>query len=531
MAINRKHFLLIATLISVILAALVGCIVRIFHQTALDDTVMMLIGFPGNIFMQCLKMVVLPLLITSIISGLAQLDTRQSGRMGWMALSYYFTTTTLAVIVGIALMLIIQPGKKGSNMHHAIGISSETKQPSTLDTALDLIRNMFPENLVKATLQQVHTTYKDNHNIFFHNGSAPSQKIGNYKLPHWTIYDNKAIKYTIRIMNTNISSQVEETRQLEYMEGMNVLGLIAFCISFGIILGQVREQAKALVDLILALETVVMRIILCIMKISPVGIFSLITKQILEMDSIAETAKSMGWFVLTALTGLTIHGIVVLPLIYFILTRKNPFTYTKGLLQALITAFGTSSSAATLPVTFRCLESNLHIDKRVTSFVLPIGATVNMDGAALYMATSALFIAQYTNRNMSPVDVIVVSVTATLASIGAAAIPSAALVSLLLVLTAVGLPTDIVPLIFTVDWLLDRVCTTVNVLGDALGAGIIHHHTKSDFEIFDRNATTSNGPHRVTPAATESPLSHVAPSAPNMVPPLHPTNKPMNTIQ
>ncbi|KAI1727932.1 sodium:dicarboxylate symporter family domain-containing protein [Ditylenchus destructor] len=509
MVINRKHILLIATLVSVVLAAVVGCIVRIFHQTALDDTALMLIGFPGNIFMQCLKMVVLPLLITSIISGLAQLDTRQSGRMGWMALSYYFTTTTLAVIVGIALMLIIQPGKKRSNVYLANGISSENKQPSTLDTALDLIRNMFPENLVRATLQQVHTTYKDNHYILFNNGSAPSQKIGNYKLPHWTIYDNKT---------------------LEYVEGMNVLGLIAFCICFGIVLGQLREQAKALIDLILALETVIMRIILCIMKISPIGIFSLITKQILEMDSIAETAKSMGWFVLTALTGLIIHGIVVLPFIFFILTRKNPFTYMKGLLQALVTAFGTSSSAATLPVTFRCLESNLHIDKRVTSFVLPIGATVNMDGAALYMATSALFIAQYTNTNMSPVDVIVVSVTATLASIGAAAIPSAALVSLLLVLTAVGLPTDIVPLIFTVDWLLDRVCTTVNVLGDALGAGLIHHHTKSDFEIFDKNATASNGSHHVTPAA-ESPLPHVAPSTPIMVPPHHPTNKPMNNIQ
>uniref|UniRef100_A0A914YII7 Amino acid transporter n=1 Tax=Panagrolaimus superbus TaxID=310955 RepID=A0A914YII7_9BILA len=157
----------------------------------------------------------------------------------------------------------------------------------------------------------------------------------------------------------------------------------------------------------------------------------------------------------------------------------------RGLLQAWVTALGTASSSATLPMTFRCLEENLGVDRRVTRFVLPVGATINMDGTALYEAVAAIFIAQMNGVNLSLGQVVTVSLTATLASIGAASVPSAGLVTMLLVLTAVGLPVNDVSLIVAVDWLLDRFRTSINVIGDAFGAGIVDHYCKEQFAQHD----------------------------------------------
>jgi len=183
---------------------------------------------------------------------------------------------------------------------------------------------------------------------------------------------------------------------------------------------------------------------------------------------------------LTVILGLAIHSLIILPGIYFLFTRKNPLTFFQGIVQALLTAFGTGSSSATLPITFRCLEENNRIDKRITRFVLPIGATINMDGTALYEAVAAIFIAQASNYSLDFGQIVTISLTSTLASIGAAGIPQAGLVTMLIVLQTVGLPEDSITLIIAVDWFLDRIRTAVNVLGDSIGAGIIYHTSKKD---------------------------------------------------
>jgi len=193
----------------------------------------------------------------------------------------------------------------------------------------------------------------------------------------------------------------------------------------------------------------------------------------------------LGLYMLTVITGLIIHAVITLPAIYFAVTRKNPLTFFKGMLQAWVTALGTASSAATLPVTFRCLEENNHIDKRVTRFVLPVGATVNMDGTALYEAVAAIFIAQMNDIDFHFGQIVIVSLTATAASIGAASVPSAGLVTMLLVLTALGLPTKDISMIIAVDWFLDRIRTSINVLGDAFGAGVVYHLSKAELDKWD----------------------------------------------
>ncbi|KAK6043307.1 transporter, dicarboxylate/amino acid:cation Na+/H+ symporter family protein [Cooperia oncophora] len=210
----------------------------------------------------------------------------------------------------------------------------------------------------------------------------------------------------------------------------------------------------------------------------PIGILSLVCKNIVDIDNLTETAQALAMYVVTVICGLMIHSLLTLPLLYFIVTRKSPFAYMTGMLQALATAFGTASSTATLPVTFRALEENLKIDRRVTRFVLPLGATITMDGTALYEAVAVIFIAQLHNVKLTLLELLTISVTTTVASIGSGSVP-AGLDTIVIVLTTVGLPAKDLSLLLTVDWLLDRIRTSVNVLGDGFGAGIIHHLTKN----------------------------------------------------
>lgn len=451
----KDNLLLVLTIAGVLLGLLLGFLARMFTY---GEDVIMLISFPGEILMGMLKMLILPLIISSMISGLSMLDPKSSGKMGSRALVYYFATTIFAAIVGIVMVSLIHPGDP--SIKEEVGTGTEHKKVSTLDAFLDLIRNMFPENLLQACFQQVETTY-----------------VKEKAKPRFLHPDE--------LLNATNTSTYVLKRTLQFKDGTNVLGLIVFCIAFGIIAGQMGPDAEMMVQFFGSLNEIIMKIVVLVMWYSPFGIMSLIIGKIMSIKDLALMAQQLGMYMLTVITGLLIHACITLPLIYFLITRKNPLTFFKGMLQAWITALGTASSAATLPVTFRCLEENLHIDKRVTRFVLPVGATVNMDGTALYEAVAAIFIAQMNGINLSIGEVIAVSLTATAASIGAASVPSAGLVTMLLVLTSVGLPTEDISMIVAVDWMLDRIRTSINVLGDAFGAGIVYHLSKKELDKMD----------------------------------------------
>jgi solute carrier family 1 (high affinity glutamate transporter) protein 2 len=356
-----------------------------------------------------------------------------------------------------------------------LGEGSETRKVLTIDAFLDLIRNMFPENLVQACFQGVQTEY------------IP-KKPPNNKPPPDGVNDTLMTTVLPLTNDTNETATVAVelfVRKLRYIDGMNVLGIIVFCIAFGILIGQMGEKARVMCTFFTELNEIVMRIVNIIMWYSPFGIMCLIAGKIMELPDLAVTAQQLGMYMVTVITGLVIHTFCTLCVLYFVFTRKNPAVFFRGMLQAWITALGTASSTAALPVTFQCLEENLGLDRRVTRFVLPVGATVNMDGTALYEAVAAIFIAQMNGIELSAGQVVTVSLTATLASIGAASIPSAGLVMMILVLTAVGLPVSDISLIVAVDWLLDRIRTSVNVLGDSFGAGIVDHLSRAELQKHD----------------------------------------------
>ncbi|KAF6018958.1 SLC1A2 [Bugula neritina] len=459
---SKKNLLLLMTIAAVALALLLGFTIRLVEPSA---KAVKLIKFPGDLLIRALKMLIIPLVVSSLISGIAKLNPRSCGKMGGKALLYYFSTTLIAIIIGIVLVVAIHPGKP--SLKELSGIPEEDVDKgriNTLDAFLDLIRNLFPDNLVAACFRQTKTKYKYRiieEVVEVYNGTGNNTQ------------NDSAVIVTTETKEPYDSYQTN-------IEGINVLGLICFCIGFGIVLSRLNEKAPLLIQFFGELSEIVMALVNLIMWYSPVGILFLIMGNILAIPDLAKVAQTLGMYMLTVCAGLILHGGIVLPLIYFIATRKNPFLFMKGVLQAWLTALGTASSSATLPVTFRCLEENNHIDKRVTRFVLPVGATVNMDGTALYEAVGAIFIAQLNGRDLAFGEILTISLTATLASVGAASIPSAGLVTMVMVLIAANLPPEDIGILFTVDWLLDRFRTSINVLGDAFGAGIVYHLSRED---------------------------------------------------
>ncbi|XP_053545922.1 excitatory amino acid transporter 2-like [Bombina bombina] len=477
----RRNLLLILTIAGVILGSVFGSLLRMLPP--LDGNVLILISFPGDILMRMLKMLILPLIISSLISGLAGLDARSSGRMGTRAMVYYMSTTILAALLGVILVLSIHPGNP--KLKKQVSVSARNEEVSSIDAFLDLIRNLFPENLVQACFQQIQTVSKKV-------PVAPSL-FEEIKPINVTGVSVNASLSNSSMTEINSSPIMVTQKKLEFKGGMNVLGLIGFFIAFGISMGKMGDQAKLMADFFNILNEIIMRLVNMIMWYSPLGIASLICGKIAAIKDLETVARQLGMYMVTVIVGLVIHGGMILPLIFFSITRKNPFSFYGGIFQAWITALGTASSAGTLPVTFRCLEENLKIDKRVTRFVLPIGATINMDGTALYEAVAAIFIAQMNGITLDAGQIATVSMTATLASVGAASIPSAGLVTMLLILTAVGLPTQDISLLIAVDWLLDRMRTSINVVGDSFGAGIIYHLSKAELAAIDAKHEAKDG--------------------------------------
>jgi len=453
-----------ATLAGVIGGVVFGICLRTREERWTEREVMY-VSYVGNLFLRMLKALILPLIIPSLVAAVGALDMSISGKVGGRAIAYYTSTTVLAVILGIILVSAIHPGRPGNSGEDEIQGHGESRNVTAVDTLLDLARNLFPPNLVQATTQQYRTvlTYP-----------------GDDKYMEGNQERDPANLYTWKIGG-------------EYTNSMNILGLVFFSVFLGVTLAIMQEKGKPLMDFFICLSEAMMTITTWVIYMAPVGVFFLIGGQILEMEDFSVVAGQLGYYFMTVLLGLFVHGFVVLPLIYSITTRKLPFKFIANMTNAFTTAFGTASSSATLPVTMNLLEEKNGVDQRISRFVLPIGATINMDGTALYEAVAAIFISQVRQMTMSIGQIIAISITATAASIGAAGIPQAGLVTMVMVLDTVGLPAEDVTLILAVDWLLDRFRTAINVLGDSIGAGIVYELSKKDMEEAASKMKTEGG--------------------------------------
>nr|XP_054602448.1 excitatory amino acid transporter 1 [Nothobranchius furzeri] len=472
---TKKHAFVILTMIGVGIGLGLGFVLRHLNMSPRE---IQYLTFPGELLLRILQMLVLPLIISSLISGMANTDPRAYGKIGFRAFAYYMVTTVVAVFTGIVVAVLIQPGK--SSKHTLETSSGEAEPLKSLDAFLDLIRNMLPLNLVEACFRKVrsvllhlHLLQNNKDTLLIPEGLHLSF-MSKYSL---IVVAFSILKLILVFFHNHLPVPMPGTA-----DGINVLGLLVYSIAFGLILSSMGPQGEPLKDFFDCLNKAVMRLVSIVIWYSPVGIIFLLAGQVVKMANTLDIGREIAMYVLCVITGMAVHSFLTLPLIYFIVTRKNPIRFFRGILQALVTAFGTSSSSATLPVTVYCMEKNHNMDRRVTRLMLPIGATVNMDGSALYEAIAAFFIAQRHNIDLSAGQIIVLSCVATAASIGAAGIPSAGLVTVVIVLSAVGLPTEDISLVLIFDWFLDRLRTVANVLGDCIGVGVVQHLSRHELE-------------------------------------------------
>nr|XP_020642761.1 neutral amino acid transporter B(0) [Pogona vitticeps] len=412
----------------------------------------LLFSFPGELLLRLLKMIILPLVVCSLVAGAASLDPAALGRLGGWAMLFFLLTTLLASSIGVALAFIIQPGQ-GAAAPKLFGDHADEvpEAKEVVDSFLDLIRNIFPSNLVSAAFRSYATSYK-------------------------LIIIKKNVTEETGVVNETITELKMPSGQ--EVEGMNILGLVVFAIVFGIALRKLGPEGENLIKFFNSFNEATMVLVSWIMWYAPLGIMFLVAGKIVEMEDVVVLFTSLGKYICCCLVGHAIHGLLVLPVIYFIFTRKNPYRFLWGIFTALATAFGTSSSSATLPLMMKCVEEKNGVSKHISRFILPIGATVNMDGAALFQCVAAVFIAQLNSIPLNFIQVITILVTATASSVGAAGIPAGGVLTLAIILEAVGLPTNDISLILAVDWLVDRTCTVLNVEGDAFGAGLLQVYTE-----------------------------------------------------
>merc|ERR1711962_1222826 len=447
----RDNLLTVATLAGVIAGVSLGLTLKSVDDGIYTARQASYIGYPGKLFLNMLKCLILPLVVPSLIASIGSLDLSVSGKIGSRAVAYYMTTTFMAVTLGILLTVSIRPGL--ANTEEELE-QKEGKNGTTVDTLLDLITNCFPPNLVQATIQQYKTKL-----IYPGNEIVEDPSSGAMLDP--------ANKHTWKMTSSWNSST-------------NILGLVIFSVVTGISISLSGEEGRPLLQFFKSVSHVMMKVTNWVVHLAPIGVCFLIAGEILQMKSVMAELTKLAWYLITVILGISIQGFVILPTIYSLVTRTLPFRFIGSMGPALATAFGTASSSATLPITINSLENGNKIDPRISRFVLPIGATINMDGTALYEAVAAIFIAQMTGMSPSIGQIVIISVTATAASIGAAGIPHAGLVTLVMVLETVGLPSEAVSIIMSVDWLVDRVRTAVNVLGDAFGAAIVAHLSKDE---------------------------------------------------
>ena len=384
----------------ILVALILGILYGIFFKEKIAY-----VSWMGDLFMRALKMIIIPLILTSIISGVANIGGSDNlGRLGLRTISYYIITSLLAIVTGLFFVNVIKPGV-GANLGFTQKLSS---LPIEQNPFKDTLMNIVPTNIFKA-----------------------------------------------------------------FYEG-NMLAIIFFSILFGFFISRIsKNYSTQLISFFNASFEVMMKLTQFIIRFTPIGIFGIIAKIVSKNSDLLHLASKLGIYMLVVLAGLSFHAFITLPALVKIFGKVNPLKHFKAMFSVLLTAFTTSSSGATLSLTLDTVKNKVGVSNKISSFTLPLGATINMDGTALYELVVAMYIAQAYGIHLTIGQQFIAVLTALLASIGAAGIPMAGLVMISVVLTALGLPLEGLGLVLAVDRILDMFRTSVNVWSDSCAAVII----------------------------------------------------------
>ena len=407
-------------LLSLTLAALFGALILPSMGEGFSANFVSFCQFIGKLFMNALKMVIVPLIVASIIAGVMHLGTEKGvGRVGFKTFLYYAFSGAAAVIVGLLMVNLIQPGD----------IAAET--------AATMLGTAAETSLEQGLMAKVE-------------GKSSSDLF----------------EIFLRMFPSNIVDAAANNGQL--------LGVITFSILFGAFIGKLPEaQRETQQKFWTSAQEVMLKLTEFIIRFAPIGVFGLVVPVILETN-LGDLFGTLAWFFITVILALIIHFAINLSLVLKFVAKVNPITHYKEMAPVLLTAFSTASSSATLPLTIDTVEDRASVSKKTCSFTLPLGATVNMDGTALYECVVVLFIAQlYTATGQAALglgDQLLVVILALTTSIGVAGIPAASLVAIAVILPAVGLPVEAIGVVWLTDRILDMCRTSVNVFSDTVGA-------------------------------------------------------------
>jgi len=396
-------------LIALVLAVLVGAFLDP-ATTLFGISFSAVFNFVGTLFLNALKMLIVPLIMSSIIVGMMEIQPDALGRLGYKTLIYYAASSLVAILIGLLVVNLLQPGiADGEPVREMVGLSAD------IDDVIERVEGKGSGDLAE---------------VF------------------------------IRMIPPNIVSAAAEGK---------MLGLIFFSLLFGFFISRVKGQpGETLKYFWNGLLDVMMQMTEWVMLFAPIGVFALVANVL--MASGLDAFKPLAVFFITVLIALVIHLLLVMPAVLKFIARVSPTAHFRAMMPALLTAFSTSSSSATLPITIDCVENRAGVSNRVSGFTLPLGATVNMDGTALYECVAAMFIAQAYGLSLDLTTQFTIVLIALLTSIGVAGIPSASLVAITIILSAIGLPVEAIGMILVVDRVLDMCRTAVNVFSDSVAA-------------------------------------------------------------
>lgn len=406
--------------IALLCAVVVGALAS---EAGLTRMLLPIVDLLGQLFLRLLKMLVVPLIFSTILVGIAGVGEHKGvGKLGLWTAIMYLSTSVVAILIGLTTVVSIQPGLvDGQPARELVGLTED------LTSVISKVQD------------------RDSKDIF---------------------------AVFLRMVPENVVADAASGE---------MLGLIFFALVFGTALSRMEEPLRRpVIAFFFGVEKTMLRLTHAVLSVSPLGVFALVSKVVMTTGWSAFVP--LGWFMVTVLLALSLHACVVVPCVLLLVARSNPLAHFKAMTPALLMAFSTASSSGTLPVTMKGVQK-LGVSERVSSFTLPLGSTVNMDGTALYECVAAVFIAQAYGIELSFYQLLVVVTFALATSIGVAGIPAASLVAISLILTAIGLPLEGLGLILAVDRILDMCRTTVNVLGDSVVASCVQRLTYNHHEM------------------------------------------------
>ncbi|KAL4220033.1 Excitatory amino acid transporter 2 [Mactra antiquata] len=453
--IFMENLLLFTTIFGVAFGFIVGFAVREAHPS---ENAKMWIGLPGQLYLRLLKMMIVPLIACSVICGAASLDPKANGKISLIAFIFIISTNALGSALGIGSVYMFNAGKGEIGQHESDVEGTMHAQ----DIFADLIRNVIPDNLFEATFSQTQTNYKIVQTQVAINNNS-------------TDVDN----------NVTMATVPKEKKYLSKGGNANIIGLIFACTLLGLASSSLKSKGKPFLDLIQSISDIVIAVVRWCMWTTPIGVVSLIAVSVAGIGNIEDVFAHLGLFIAAITVGILLQQLLFMSAIFFGITRKNPYKYLLSIMKPWMIGFASTSTAVAIPEMMSACEDKNRIDKRISRFVIPFSVTISCNGSALYIAGATVFVANLAGVPLTLGDILMIWIMVTVAAMAIPSVPSASIMTTVMVLTSMNIPVDDIALLLAIEWYLDRIRTTSSVVSHTFCTAVVYSLCKKDLEIVD----------------------------------------------